>query len=417
MSTVNTKRKSSQHVQEEARALLRDPMFFNRASTMIGHCGVVGELENRLRMFSSGLTKDHGEPVSIVVKGASSSGKNNLAKGVIKVFPPESLRIRSTMSKRALSSGGGSLDGLIYYVHEHAGARDAQLEIRLNQSEKSIANEYAAVNGRRRSAEVSERSGAPVWWTTTTEPLIFTDDETRNLSISVDESAEQTLAIALALLKGLPQPSKTDLRIWHDAIRLLGDYQVTVGFPNWMDFVATKLPISQVRVRRDWGAFLALCKVITISRCWSDSKQRSKEITFNFPDYCVAHRILATAFASTVHGVHERELSIAHAVRELNARTRRPVTVREVAAHLEWKEALAYKYSPLAVQHNLVENEGGTKEKNLKRLLPVPDPPKDFLPSRWSVFHENPDIGATASYIDPITGVKKTFTRSKNAKG
>jgi len=291
----------------------------HRAMKMIGECGVVEELKNRLSLFLSGLSKDHGEPVSVVVKGSTSAGKSNLVGATIAFFPPESVSTRASMSKQALACGKDSLEGKILYFYEYRGAKDAQFLIRLQQSEGIIAHEFATVAGQKRSTKVSQRIGFPVTWTTTTQVRVYADDETRNLSLAVDESPAQTLAIVQAQIKGKTKASKSDLLIWYEAIRLLGEYKVSVLFPNWLMFVATELPLSQVRVRRDWRAFLALCKIITICRCWSDSKQRPKEITFNFPDDCIAYRILATAFASTSHGLREQELSIANAVKKLYA--------------------------------------------------------------------------------------------------
>lgn len=157
---------------------------------------------------------------------------------------------------------------------------------------------------------------------------------TRFLSLAMNESSAQTTAIAIAELTGTKSAPGPDLSTWHEAVRLLGKYKVTLHFPKWFEFVASKLPASQVRVRRDWRRFLAFCRVISICRSWSESNTRQKDIVCDFSDYCVAYRILATAFASTVHEVHERELLIADIVRKLHARLTRSVTVQEVAGQL-----------------------------------------------------------------------------------
>ena len=413
-AATKAQRQRTSRVRQQAQALLRDPLFLHRAMNKIGELGIIGEERNRTILFLAGLTKDQGQPVSVLVKGQSSSGKSNLVRTVVQMFPPECVLSRASLSSKAPLFGEQSFEGKLLYMFEYRGLKDAQFLIRLQQSEGIISHEFTTVAGHHRGTQVATRRGVPVVFTTTTTGRVFEDDETRYLSISIDESPDQTLEIAEAAISKPGRPSEPPLAVWHEAVRLLGAQKVQVSFPDWFRFIVSKLPISQVRVRRDWGRFLAFCKIIASCRRWTPSRKPAREIAIEFPDYCVAYRIFAAPFAATVYQVHERELSIVAAVRKLYARCKRAVTHREIAAHLRWRESLVYKYIPKAVKHGLVKYEAGTSQTNLKRLLPVPGPPKIFLPSPEWVFEENPHIGKTASYIDPITGQKKTFTRANS---
>lgn len=415
-SSKKGKGQDLKRISQEARSLIKDPLFFHRAMKMIGECGVVRELKNRLILFLSGLSKEHGEPVSILVKGSTSAGKSNLVSGTIALFPPESVSKLASLSKKAPLFGEDSVDGKILYFLEYCGAKDAQFLIRLQQSEGIIAHEFTTIAGRHRSIEVSQRTGFPVIWTTTTKDRVFEDDETRYLSLAIDESSTQTLAIVKAQIKGKPKVLKSDVAVWREAVRLLAQYEPEARFPDWFGFVATKLPVAQVRVRRDWKRFLAFLKVIAKCRTWSDSKLHPKKVTVDFADYCAGYALLEKAFASTVYGLPERTLSVARACRTLYTRFQRPVTAKELAGWLRWKESLVYKYVAKAVKASLIKHEAGTTQTNLKRLIPVPGPPKIFLPSPHHVFAENPQIGKTASYVHPISGQTVTFDRKKNAK-
>lgn len=412
--TTDRQEQKKKQIRKAARALLRDPLFLHRAMRKIGELGVVGEKKNRLVLFLAGLTKDHGHPVSVLVKGSTSGGKSNLIREAVRLFPPESIITLASLSQKALAFGDEPLDGHILYIYEYRGMKDAQFLIRLQQSEGVIAHEYATVAGRHRGTAVSRRTGFPVVLTATTRDRVFADDETRFLSVSIDESAKQTLAILKSEFKGTLSAKEPPLPVWHEAVRLIGKCKRQVVFPDWFEYVAGKLPVDQVRVRRDWRRFLSFCKTIAICRSWSQTGRGSPKITFAFSDYCFAYKILASAFESTVHELPKNELHVAEAVQRKHAKFKRAVTVQELAAVLGWRDKQVYKHVARAVKHSLIKYEDGTKPRNLKRLLPVPGLRLRFLPTPESVFESNRQIGETASFIDPISGREKTFSRPRN---
>src|SRR5258708_530908 len=108
---VKSGKKNQVRVSARARELLRDQAFLYRAMTKIGALGVVGEERNRLILFLAGLTKDLDVQVSVLVKGQSSSGKSNLVRRTLQIFPPESIICRASLSAKAPVHGEGSLKG------------------------------------------------------------------------------------------------------------------------------------------------------------------------------------------------------------------------------------------------------------------------------------------------------------------
>ena len=81
--------------------LLKDPAFLHHVCNKIGELGVVGEERNRLIVFLAALTAILLEPVSILYKGLSASGKSKLLRTVIQILPPECVRVLSSLSKKA----------------------------------------------------------------------------------------------------------------------------------------------------------------------------------------------------------------------------------------------------------------------------------------------------------------------------
>jgi len=133
-------------------------------------------------------------------------------------------------------------------------------------------------------------------------------------------------------------------------------------------------------------------------------------IDIEFEDYCVAYCIFEPVFASTLHGVPAQIMTLANAVRRLNHRRNRAVTVQEIAKKLNWKESLVYKHVKQAINAGLIKYEIGTREKNVKRLVPRHHA-AGFLPPPRSVMKRNSEIGRKVKYVDPFTGEWEKLTR------
>jgi hypothetical protein len=400
---MNRKRSEAQSkAGERANQLLSDPQFLYRANQKIGELGVVGEERNRLVLFLAALTRSTESPASVLVKGSTSSGKTTLVKSVVELFPRNCVVVRSGLTAKALAYGDGSLAQKILFLHEYRCGRDAQLLLRLIQSDGQLKYESTSIRGSKRGTIVTDRVGMPVVLTTTTDVEVYADDETRFLSAWADESPQQNKAIMIALAGGRKTSDTRDLPVWREATAVLlskrGDFETP---PSWLEYVADRLPSIKPRVRRDWVRFISFCKVIALIRAGRDATPR---LNIAFSDYCIAHRIFEPVFASTVRGVRSQEMEVCLAVTRLYRRTKRAVAAKEIAAELGWKNSLVYKYLPDAIREGLVEYEPGTREANLKLVRPTENESGQFLPSPRSVMRANPEIGKAVEYCDPFTG-------------
>ncbi len=177
--------------------------------------------------------------------------------------------------------------------------------------------------------------------------------------------------------------------------------------PKWIEYVASRLPLNKVRIRRDWDRFLTFCCALALSR----SAGRTKSTNISFPDYCIAYRILEPVFASTLNGIGSQERIIATAVATLNKRLKRSATVREIARKLKWNEKVVYKRLKAAAKDNLVRYEPGTHQKNLKPVWAIDGGKHRFLPSPKRVLRRHRDLGKKVKYADPFTGKWGTVHR------
>jgi DNA primase len=196
---MKKKKATTDHkIHAAALDLLRDPKFLFNVGQQIGAAGVVGERQNRLVLYLACLTSALEKVVSVLVKGPTSTGKNNLTKGVLSLIPPEKVLTRSSFSEKALAYGAEELAGRIVYLVEHRGGKDAEFFRRLLQSEGELHHEATTVSGANRGTEVASRTGDPVFISTTTDERVYEDDETRFLSIRADESEKLTREVVRA---------------------------------------------------------------------------------------------------------------------------------------------------------------------------------------------------------------------------
>ncbi len=409
--TKPRKKRDNEHergLHRKAQQLLRDSSFLYKAGQKVGDLGVVGEKRNRQVLILAGMSKALPEPTSVLVKGPTSGGKSNLVKTTLRLFPANCIVDRAGLSPKALAHGKVSLKHKILFINELRSAKEAQLLLRLLQSEGKIEHEFTTVRGAARGTKTAKRIGMPVVLSTTTDEKVFEDDETRFQSLFVDISPAQNRAIFLARARGPRNPNCSDLPVWQRAMSLLlytkGDFEHP---PKWIEYVARKLPRDQVRVRRDWDRFLEYCSAVALWRSFG----KEKPVDISFRDYCIAYRILEPVFASTLHSMRAQKDAVSGAVSKLHKRFQRAVTVQEIADELGWKKSLVYKRLKRAIKNHLVKYEDGTRERNVKPVLPIDQGVSRFLPSPRSVLKHYPELGDKVKYVDPLSGKWKAVRR------
>jgi energy-coupling factor transporter ATP-binding protein EcfA2 len=390
--------------------LIKNRQFLYRIGKKIGELGLIGEVRNRLIIFLAAMTTiipDHKRRTSVIVTGPSGSGKTTLIELPLMVMPPEFIVRRASFSRQALAYGEESLDKKILFVEEYQGGKDAQYLLRLLQSQGEVSHERTTGN----TTEVKRRLGSPVVLTATTGETILQDDATRFLEAAVDDSKEQSLEVLKAELSRKGEGEVQEIEVWQEAVRLLlASYQQPFSFPPWFRYVAEQVPVENVRARRDWKRFLGLMESVALC---SPDPGRDGEITF--ADYCVGYRIFNSALTASTHAVNENELRLLTVIREMYKEFGRPVTIKEAGNRLGWNSSVSHKYKQAALRHKLIEYEPGTREKNIKRLLPVAGASAAFLPNPVKVFADLTELGPSVEFVDPISGKLKTGNRVRRA--
>jgi hypothetical protein len=172
---------------------------------------------------------------------------------------------------------------------------------------------------------------------TTTADNLHHENETRLLSLPVDESEEQTRAVMVrtAQRRNQAEPAEPpDVAPWHALFHWLkhhGEHRVYIPYAGYL---AENAAASVVRMRRDFGVLLGMIEAHAVLHQVNRKRDQHGRILATAADYAAAADILADAFAITSgKKVKDAVRNAVAAVEELGGAAV-DVTVAQVARHL-----------------------------------------------------------------------------------
>ncbi len=410
--------------REAARELSEDPALLHKAIRAIGALGVVGEEENRALLYVALLSAKTEAPISVLVKGRSSSGKSFLVSTVLRLIPPRGYYELSSMSAKALVYA--DLDfrhrHLVLYEEDGLNNEEVLYLVRTLLSEGQIR--YLTVEkspqGRMVAREI-HRPGPTALITTMTKGLTKEDNETRTFSLYMDDSKAHTLRVvqALAEQEALGARPEVDVAPWHALYEALPQVEVVVPFAPAIARLleAQDLPEDLTRLRRDFGRFLTLLKVVALLH-HARREERGGKLVAALEDYALAYHLAARPLVRSVRTISPQALKVAEAVRrvvmdkeaEADAKAKGQeggrefwATPSEVGRVLKWGRRTIYRWVDLAEEGGLIEVR---TEGNRKKLYPVEDAPLDeaayrLLPEPEELARE---LGEELAYVHPVHG-------------
>ena len=255
--------------RNEALALLRDPKLLDRILADFDACGVVGEDTNKLVGYLAALSRKFDKPLGVIIQSTSAAGKTTLMEAVLSFIPEEERVKYSAMTGQALFHlGEADLKNKILAIAEEEGAERATYALKLLQSEGELtiaSTGKDATTGRLVTETYHVEGPAMIFFTTTS---IEIDEELANrcLTLTVDESREQTRRIhelqrEEETIEGhLRKVRAAALRQAHrNAQRLLQALPVHNPFARRLTF-----PDENTRLRRDQKKYLTLIRTIAL---------------------------------------------------------------------------------------------------------------------------------------------------------
>jgi hypothetical protein len=298
--------RAANEAEKKATEIPGSPSVLAQFVKDVGKGGLIGEQRNALALFVTGVSRLGEKPLSVLVKGSSASGKNFNVKSVLKFFPRECIHEVSSMSERSLNFMSQSeLAHTVLYFYEIDGRSQSVHPNRLLLSEGKLVHWYTSSNRGNRETRDEVTGGPVACISTTTEDRLKIDDESRHLSLWLDESADQTRRIAAAYAAERPERiAPKQILAWIAVQKLLEtrrDWPVVA--PDWLSRIVDFMPTSDVRVRRYWPAFVEACKTICLIHSFHRGGHKSKkpsDLRIHFDDFAVANLIFDEIIANSL---------------------------------------------------------------------------------------------------------------------
>jgi len=255
--------------REEALAFLTAPNLVDRIAETFEACGLVGEETNRLAAYLACTSRKLDRPLAVVIQSTSAAGKSTRMEAVLSMFPEEDRIKYSAMTGQSLYYlGEQDLKHRILAIVEEEGAEKASYALKLLQSEGELTIASTGKDphtGRMETQEYHVEGPVMIFLTTT---AIDIDEELQNrcLTLTVDESREQTERIhalqrQARTLEGLrlKKRSRKLLTLLRNVQRLLEPVDVVNPYADQLTFTA-----ERTRTRRDHEKYLTLIDAVAL---------------------------------------------------------------------------------------------------------------------------------------------------------
>ena len=286
--------------RKEALEFLKSPNLVDRIAETFEACGLVGEETNRLAAYLACTSRKLDRPLAVIIQSTSAAGKSALMEAVLAMFPQEESVKYSAMTGQSLYYlGEQDLKHRILAIIEEEGAEKASYALKLLQSEGELTIASTGKDphtGRMETQEYHVEGPVMIFLTTT---AIDIDEELQNrcLTLTVDESREQTERIhalqrQARTLEGLRLRKRRArlLTLLRNVQRLLEPVDVVNPWADQLTFTA-----ERTRTRRDHEKYLTLIDAIALlhqhQRQGNDDGDGGKYITVTLDDIELANRI------------------------------------------------------------------------------------------------------------------------------
>jgi len=273
--------------------------------------GLVDERLDAAKLIYLAVTSRlHDRPVSVVVKGNSSSGKSWLVGTVLAFHPNRAVYVLSAMSERALAYSTADLRHRMLVIYEAAGlgGEFASYLLRSLLSEGRIRYETVQSGSDGLQPKVIEREGPTGLLSTTTAIMLHSENETRLLSTTVADTYESQQAVFAQWGEAAAgsERVKVDYGRWHALVDWLetGEREVIIPYAPRL---AALLPPHAPRLQRDFIAVLALIQASALlHRATRDRDDRGR-IVATLADYAEVRKLVEPIIAAGVEAAVKPE--------------------------------------------------------------------------------------------------------------
>jgi hypothetical protein len=286
---------------EQCKHLALAPSILDEFGAELRRCGTVGKLDNFHILFLAMNTRFSPEPMSAVLKGDATAGKSFTLNSVLKYFPSGAYESLSGMSEKALIYWDVDLRHKMLVIGEYAGLQsesgNAWLRQLLTEDKINYAVPIDEKGGGRATQKLAVEGPTGLLMTTTAAKL-HPEDETRMLSLYLDDGPEHTAAVLRAQAMkaaGIERP-QPDVTAWQALHRWIDAGPKAVVAPFFDDLAASTDPTNG-RMKRDFPKVLQMVNAHALIHQATRERDPVGRIVATLADYAAVHDLMAGLLA------------------------------------------------------------------------------------------------------------------------
>ena len=373
-SYENEKQRQIRIEQEKlCQDILLSPYILELFYETLRQQGIVGEEKIAKLLFLALTSRLLQKPVSMTVKGSSSGGKSFLVESVTKYFPESAYYELTAMSERALVYTEESFEHRFIIIFEAAGLQGdmGSYLVRSLISENRIKYEFVEKTSQGMRGRLIEKQGPTGFIMTTTATRLHPENETRILSVTVNDSRNQTKEIILSIAR---EHEEVDLNPWHALQGWLELSPIEVHIP-FLERLAELIPPAGVRLRRDFATLKSLIQTHAILHQKSRKIEDGRLIA-DIEDYAVVRELVVEIMSEGLGAAVSPCLrETVEAVRTLIDQSKEPITNKKVGEKLNIDVSAASRRVRAAIAGGYLINKQEKKRQpaDLKIGEPMPD--------------------------------------------
>ena len=385
-------------LEEACKGLQFEKSILSKLDAEIKATDFAGSTEVPQLVFLTMYTRFLDKPVSLLIKGPSGSGKSHALNAGIEFVPADASEIYHGMSEKALIYNADlNLRHRYLIIQEAAGLNKGDGRVFLRQLLSEGVVRYATVQATADGLigkDLPPLEGPTGLIMTTTANELHPEDESRMLSIHIDESRERTQAILARIAAGGKKSRpKLDVTRWHALHNLIALGPLEVEIP-YAEKLATGLPVDHFRIGRDFPQVLSLIKAHALMHKFTRERTADGAVIATAEDYSAVHTLVEKYLAEGLEAaVPDRIRTVVEAVSELIGSRKEPqawgqptVNQIEIAQKIGRHQSVASRNVAAAIESGYLTNEtpGQGREASIgvgKKKLPngrVLLPPADL---------------------------------------
>jgi hypothetical protein len=360
--------------------------------------GLVGEERLAQTLYLVLTSRLLDKQVSAGVKGHSASGKSYTVETVTEFFPPEAYLEFTGMSERALGYSPEEYQHRTLIVYEVTALREGVEDDMTSYFIRSLLSEgrikYDVTIRCKDTGFTTKKivkEGPTNLIFTTTKTQVHAENETRILSLVTDDSREQTARVLLVLAD--EGHGGNDLDNWRAFQQWLADeaeHRVTIPYAPRL---AQLVPPVAVRLRRDFGMFLALIRAHALLHQETRERDPLGQIIATTDDYAVVRDLVADAMSEGVGAtVSDTVRQTISAVRELANPQGVPLTA--IAAKLKLDKSNVSRRVHVAADGGYLRNLEDKRGKASRWVIGDP------LPETIQILPEPAQLATVGTTLD-----------------